>query len=209
MGSASSHPLLRALGGVLGIFESLVPSTLFVVVYSVTASSGSLPVLAISVSAFASIVFIAVRLFRREGVTQAVAGLIAVVASFFLALISGRAENNFLIGIWTNAIYLVAFIVSLLARWPLVGIGVGLFTKRGHSWRTDRKLFRLMMWLSLVWAAMFALRIAIEVPLFLASNVAALGIAKLVLGLPLYAPVVLVTWLFVRGMFIEESTTSG
>jgi hypothetical protein len=54
----------------------------------------------------------------------------------------------------------------------------------------------------------FALRLVVEVPLYLASNVAALGIAKVVLGLPLYAPVVLMTWLFVRGMFIEESTTS-
>jgi MFS family permease len=209
MASLSSHPLLRALGGVLGIFESLIPSLLFVIVYSITATSGTMPILAIALSGGASAIFIVIRLIRREGVTQAVAGLVAVIASFLLALLSGRAENNFLIGIWTNAAYLLAFIISLFVRWPLVGIGVGLFTKRGHGWRSDRKLFRLMMWLTLVWAGMFALRLAIEVPLFLASNVGALGIAKLVLGLPLYAPVVLMTWLFVRGMFIEESTTSA
>jgi hypothetical protein len=207
--SASSHPLLRALGGTLGILESLVPSLIFVIVLAVTASTDRLPVLAITFSASASIVFIAIRLFRREALTQSIAGLLAVVASVILTVISGKAENSFVIGIYTNAAYALAFTVSILIRWPLVGVAVGLFTKRGHGWRQDRKLFRLLTWLTVVWIGMFGLRLVVEVPLYLSSNVAGLGLAKLVLGLPLYAPVVLMTWLFVRGMFIEESTTQA
>jgi hypothetical protein len=189
---------------VLGIFEALIPSTIFVVVFALTATATSFPVMAIILSASASIVFIAVRVIRKEGVTQAIAGLIAVVGSFVLALMSGRAENNFVIGIWTNAAYLLAFIISLAFRWPLVGVAIGLFTKRGHNWRQDPKLFTTMMWLTALWCFMFALRLVVEVPLYIAANVGALGVVKLVLGLPLYAPVVVVTWLFVRGMFLEK-----
>jgi len=205
---AHKHPLLRSLGGVLGIVEAIVPAALFVVVLSLTSQYGGLPIWAISVSAFSAIIFIAIRLARKEGPTQAIAGLITVVASFVLALMSGRAENNFLPGIFTNAAYALAFTLSLVFGWPLVGVAVGLLTKKGHGWRAKRIEKRVFSWLTLMWIGMFAIRLAVEVPLYLSQNVAGLGIAKLVLGLPLYAPVVLLTWLFVRGMFIEETTSS-
>ena len=48
---------------------------------------------------------------------------------------------------------------------------------------------------------MFAIRVGVEVPLYLASNDAALGVAKLVLGVPLYAIVLLLTWLLIRSAF--------
>jgi hypothetical protein len=155
------------------------------------------------ISGAASLVFIVVRIVRREGITQAVAGLISVVASILLSAFTNRAENNFLIGIVTNAAYGLAFLLSVLVRWPLVGVAVGFLTKRGHGWRSQKNQRRILSWLTVMWVGMFALRLAVEVPLYIASNVAGLSIAKLILGLPLYAPVVLVTWLVVRGMFRE------
>lgn len=51
-----------------------------------------------------------------------------------------------------------------------------------------------------VLAAMFALRLAVEVPLYLtgAAGVGALGVARLVLGLPLFALTAWFIWLLVR-----------
>lgn len=51
-----------------------------------------------------------------------------------------------------------------------------------------------------VLAAMFALRLAVEVPLYLtgAAGVGALGVARLVLGLPLFALTAWFVWLLVR-----------
>ena len=49
-------------------------------------------------------------------------------------------------------------------------------------------------------AAMFALRLVVEVPLYLAGDraVAALGVARIVLGLPLFALTLWLVWLMVR-----------
>lgn len=206
--AAVSHPLLRALGGVLGIVEAVVPPAIFVAVFAFTSSVPGLPWLAMLTSAFSAFVFISVRLVRREGATQAIAGLITVAASVLLVLLSGKAENNFLPGLITNGAYAVAFLVSILVGWPLVGIAVGLLSKRGHGWRSNPRERRVFSWLTVLWLGMFVTRIAVEVPLYVAHDVAALGVVKLVLGLPLYAPVVMLTWLFVRGMFAEEDTTS-
>ena len=48
---------------------------------------------------------------------------------------------------------------------------------------------------------MFALRLGVEVPLYLANNAAGLAVAKLVLGIPLYAVVLIITWLLIRSVF--------
>jgi hypothetical protein len=202
------HPLLRALGGVLGIIEAVVPPALFVGVYAFTSKAPGLPWAAMIVSALSAVLFIAIRLIRHEGATQAIAGLITVAASVFLVLVSGKAENNFLPGLITNIAYAAAFLISILVGWPLVGVAVGLLSKRGHGWRSKPREKRMFSWLSVMWLAMFLARVVVEVPLYFAHNVEALGIVKLVMGLPLYAPVVLLTWLFVRGMFIEEDNTS-
>ena len=205
----SQHPLLAALGGVLGIVEAIVPPFIFVVILTFTSKQPGLPWAAMIVSGAASIVFIAVRLIRREGLTQAIAGFVGVIGSVILAAMTNRAENNFLLGIWTNAIYGIAFLVSILVRWPLVGIAIGVFTKKGHDWRSTPHQRRILTRLTWLWVFMFAMRVAVEVPLYLSANVEGLGLAKLVLGLPLYAPVVIVSWLFVRGMFIEENESES
>ncbi len=203
MAPQSSHPLLRAIGGPLGIAEAIIPPAVFVTVLALTPSVVGLPWLAMSTSAGLAVVFILVRVFRREGTTQAIAGLITVLASVVLAALSNRAENNFIIGIVTNAVYGSVFLISVLAGWPLIGVAIGLFTKKGHGWRRDKHQRKVLTWLTIVWVAMFAIRVAVEYPLYLAGNVAGLGLVKLLLGLPLYAPAVLLTWLFVRGMFAE------
>ena len=53
---------------------------------------------------------------------------------------------------------------------------------------------------TLVLAAMPAVRLAVETPLYLAgeSAVSVLGVARLVLGVPLYAVTLGLVWLFVR-----------
>jgi hypothetical protein len=57
---------------------------------------------------------------------------------------------------------------------------------------------------------MFALRLVVEVPLYLASNAAALAVAKLILGLPLYAIVLIATWLIIRSVFAPaDAATDG
>ncbi|MDN5692837.1 MAG: DUF3159 domain-containing protein, partial [Micrococcaceae bacterium] len=54
-----------------------------------------------------------------------------------------------------------------------------------------RRAYAAATW---VMAAVFALRLAVQVPLYLADAVTALGVARLVMGLPLYALGLWLAW---------------
>ena len=47
----------------------------------------------------------------------------------------------------------------------------------------------------------FFARLAVQLPLYLAGDVTALGTLKLIMGLPLFAPLIAVTWLVVRALY--------
>ncbi len=53
-------------------------------------------------------------------------------------------------------------------------------------------------WATWLWVAMFGLRLAVQVPLYLGASVGWLGTARLVMGVPLWALTLWVTWLLVR-----------
>jgi hypothetical protein len=195
------HPLWRAMGGVLGLIETVLPGLVFVVTFSFTLN----PWLAIGISVAVSVVFTGYRLIRRQAATQALVGLAGVLASAVLALISHRPEDNFVVGMLTNAGYAIVFLISILVGWPIIGVVVGLLRGEGTSWRQNRHHKRVYSGVTAIWFLMFVLRLAIEYPLYLSGNVAGLAVAKLVLGLPLYVPVLALTWLIVRSLYREKS----
>lgn len=72
------------------------------------------------------------------------------------------------------------------------------------AWRQDRRKRRAFLWLGVAWSALFFARLAVQLPLYLAGEVTALGTLKLIMGLPLFAPMVAVTWLVVRALYPPE-----
>jgi hypothetical protein len=73
----------------------------------------------------------------------------------------------------------------------------------GTAWRRDKRKRRVFFWLAIAWAALFYARLALQFPLYLAGDVTALGTLKLIMGLPLFAPLVAVTWLAVRAAYAK------
>ena len=51
---------------------------------------------------------------------------------------------------------------------------------------------------TVLWCGLFGLRLAVELPLYFAGNTQSLATLKLILGVPLYAALLWVTWLLVR-----------
>ena len=66
------------------------------------------------------------------------------------------------------------------------------------AWRKDRALVRRYTIATWLWIAMFALRLAVQLPLYLSDSVGWLGTARLVMGIPLWALVLWATWVLVR-----------
>lgn len=195
--SLTARDLLGTLGGVRGLAEAILPGLVFLVVYTFTKEL--VPALVASLGL--AVVFTVVRLVRRSGPSQAIAGLIGVGASAALALWTGRAEDNYVLGFYTNAAYGVALLVSLLVGWPLIGLIVGFLVGDGTAWRSDKRKLRTMQFLTLVWLGLFAARLLVQVPFYFAGNVEALGATRLLMGVPLYALVLVFTWLVVRAVY--------
>ncbi|MFF1573746.1 DUF3159 domain-containing protein [Leifsonia sp. NPDC058292] len=200
--------LLGALGGVRGLAETILPGLVFLVLFTFTQN---VP-LSIGISVLVAAVFTVVRIVGKTPVTQAIAGLLGVGISAILALITGRGEDNFILGIWTNAAYGAALLISMLVRWPLIGLIAGYLMGDGIAWRSVRGKFRVMQALTFLWFLLFAARLAVQVPLYLAHTpeaTVALGITKLLMGVPLYAPLLLITWFVVRGQFASADKPEG
>ncbi|WP_136051873.1 DUF3159 domain-containing protein [Microbacterium sp. K36] len=202
--SASTHKVVwSAMGGWRGILESVLPSLAFVILFTLRPEPLLLP---LGVSVGLAAVFTVVRLVQKSPPSAALGGLIAAVAAAGLALWTGRGEDNFVPGLITNAVYGSAILVSALIGWSVIGLAVGFLMGEGTAWRSDRRKRRAFFWLGIAWAALFFARLIVQFPLYLAGDVTALGTLKLVMGLPLFAPLIAVTWLVVRALYPRASS---
>ncbi|MFB9309584.1 uncharacterized membrane protein (DUF485 family) [Agromyces hippuratus] len=209
----SGRDLLTAVGGVRGILEALLPGLVFLIVYSgLTSFAGQDPQAALVPALVASVglavIFTVARLVVKGQPTQAIAGLIGVLASAALALWSGDARDNYVIGFYTNAAYALGLTVSLLVGWPAIGLIVGFLMGDGVAWKQDKRKYRAAQFLTLVWIGLFVARLAVQLPFYLANNVEALGATRLIMGVPLYALVLVFSWLVVRAIY-PSSARSG
>ncbi|WP_341957536.1 DUF3159 domain-containing protein [Microbacterium sp. LWH13-1.2] len=201
--SGATHKVVwSAIGGWRGILESVLPSLAFVVLFTIRPEPLILP---LGVSVGLAAVFTLVRLVQKSPPSAAIGGLVAAAAAAALALWTGRGEDNFVPGLITNAVYGTAMLVSALIGWSLIGLAVGFLMGEGTAWRGDRRKRRAFFWLGVSWAALFFARLAVQLPLYLAGDVTALGTLKLIMGLPLFAPLIAVTWLVVRALYPRAS----
>ena len=167
----------------------------FVVAYTASGSSTETAA-GVALGLVAVVTF--VRLVRRESPRQSIAGLAGVALAAFIATRSGKAENFFLPGLLLNAGYASAFLISIAVRWPLVGVIAGQVDGEGTSWRDDPQRVRTFIRATWLWVGLFATRLAVQLPLYLAGAVVALGVARTAMGLPLFALGIWLTWLMVR-----------
>lgn len=197
--TGATHKVVwSAIGGWRGILESVLPSLAFVILFTIAPEPLLLP---LGVSVGLAAVFTVVRLIQKSPPSAAIGGLVAAAAAAALALWTGRGEDNFVPGLLTNAAYGTAMLVSALVGWSLIGLAVGFLMGEGTAWRKDRRKRRAFLWLGIAWATLFYARLAVQLPLYLAGEVTALGTLKLIMGLPLFAPLIAVTWLVVRALY--------
>lgn len=195
---ADDFSVWQAVGGIRGLTETVLPSILFITVF--TATGETIP--AVIGAVVVVVLSLGVRLFQRIDLTPALGGAVGVAISAVWAWRSGEAENFFAIGLWTNGAYLTVLLISILATWPLIGVAVALLRGEDQSWRTDpaqaarRRRYYTATWL---WVCLFGTRLAVQLPLYLADDqVGALGIARIIMGPFLFALVAWLTWVLCR-----------
>ena len=138
------------------------------------------------------------RLRRGDRPRSVLIGLLAVCLAALIALRTGRASDFFLVQLVSNAASALAWIVSIVVRWPLLGVLVGAALGQRGRWRRDPALLRAYARGSWVWAASYLLRLAVFVPLWLGGQVVALVVARVALTWPVIAAALGVSWLVIR-----------
>jgi hypothetical protein len=184
--------LMEAMGGPQGIADSSLPALAFVIAYTFNGNELAMAAwIAVGVGAVVALV----RIFRREPLQFALAGFAGVALAAFVADRTGKAEDFFLPGLLLNLGYALAYLISIAVGWPLLGVILGPLTGEGMEWRSDPDKVRAYTRASWVWVGVFTLRLAVQLPLYFAGALLALGIAKTAMGIPIF---LIAVWLSYR-----------
>lgn len=193
--------LLASVGGVQGLIETTLPGFIYVLSYSIFRN------LYLSIALVsASVIALSIRHFwKKRPVGQLIGSLLGVGLAIALTLRpGGQAADFYVKDFWLNGAYGAALLLSVVIRFPLIGVFFGLLTNQGLKWRKDRRKVRYFDLVTLLWVGLFATRLAVELPLYLANDVVTLGFVKIVLGLPFYLTMIWVSWLLLRGVIRAE-----
>lgn len=172
--------LATVLGGRGGAVDAAVPVVAFVLGFTLADVAGWASPVAWGggVAVLAAAVVGVVRLATGRRPRAVLFGLLGVAVAALVALYTGRAVDFFLVQIAGNAASALAWTVSIVIRWPLLGLVVGTVLGQRTRWRRDPHLLRGYQRASWVWVAQYVVRLAVFLPLYFAEAVVALGVAR-------------------------------
>lgn len=186
--------ILRAMGGTKGLLDSGLPALIFLVIFNITKEVQQAAYGALALSLILTII----RLAKRETIQHAISGVVGVAICAWLSNRTGKAEDFYLPGLWTNAIYGAVYLVSILVRWPIIGVIIGPLLEENFRWRKDPLRTKVYIKATWLWVGMFAIRLLVQYPLYISGNVNALGTARLIMGYPLFIATAWATWIVIK-----------
>ncbi|MEU7696544.1 DUF3159 domain-containing protein [Microbispora hainanensis] len=186
----------KALGGKRGIVEAAVPTLAFTGTWMGTHDLKTSLIVGIA----SAVVLLLVRIAQRSTPQFVLNSLVGIGIGAFFAARTGDAKDVFLPGILYNAAYAAGMLLSIVVRWPIVGFLIGSVTGDPTAWHNDSALVRLCSRLTWLLILPCLLRVVIQLPLYWADQVTALGVAKIALGWPLQvAGLAAMVWVLARG----------
>lgn len=186
--------IVNAMGGKKGLLDSGLPALIFLIIFNITKEVQQAAYGALALSLILTIV----RLAKRETIQHAISGVIGVALCAWLSNRSGKAEDFYLPGLWTNAIYGAVYLVSIFARWPIIGMIIGPLLEENFRWRKDSERTKVYLKATWLWVGMFTARLLVQYPLYISGNVNALGTARLIMGYPLFIATAWATWIVIK-----------
>lgn len=196
--------MLEQMGGISGLVASTLP---IVVLVPVNNLFGLGPALAAALGV--ALLVCIWRLVRKENLQPAISGIIGVAIGAFIAWKTGDAKGYFLYGIWVSLVFAIISVISVILRWPIIGVVWKGLNGEGTEWREDKAARRAYSWATIAWAIVFGLRFYIQRGLYDADATNSLAITRIIMGWPLTALVTIFTIFMVRraGHVLEEHET--
>ncbi|RJQ82617.1 DUF3159 domain-containing protein [Pseudonocardiaceae bacterium YIM PH 21723] len=192
--------LADLLGGRRGAVDATLPSVAFVAAWLLSHSVhlGALIALVLGLGLGGW------RMYRGERWRPVLIGLFGVAAAVIVVLYTGRAQDFFLLQIAMNAASFFGFIISIVLRWPLLGVIVGAVLGQKTRWRKDPDLLRAYSRASWAFLVQYLIRVVVFGALWLSGSVLALGIARVALSWPLQAASLAAAWWALRSALPED-----
>jgi len=193
--------LLDSIGGVQGFIEATIPGLVYVMSFAIWQDL-TISIVAVS----AAMVVLTIRHFMVKRPASALIGpILGIALAIYLARRpEGQPRDFYLLGFWTNAGYGLGLALSVLVRFPIIGVLVGFMTNQGLNWRKNRRKVRFFNLVTMLWVGMFGLRLLVQVPMYLANDVVSLGFARIALGQPLFLLMIWISWLLLRKVVTSE-----
>ena len=187
------------MGGPMGMVDSGLPVVVFIVGNAIGGLGWG-----IGAALTAAVLIAILRIARKKPITQAVAGVFGVGIAAFIAYKTDSAKGYFLLGIWSYLLYGGALLLSILVRWPLIGVIWEGINGKGKAWRSDRKLVRRYDWATFVWVLVFAARYLVQNYLYDTDQVGWLAAVRLLMGYPVFiVAIALSVWIVAGGSAVK------
>ena len=193
--SRKSLSLFSAVGGWRTVAEGVASRVVFLIAYLLTGQVWTSALIAVGGVA----VLTAVRVWTDRRYWSAVIGLAIVGGSALLAGGTGQAINFYLPAVLIQAVQGAVLLLSMPIRWPVVGLAVGVARRDRFRWRRDPVLRRRYQLCTAIFVVKCTIATAVQLPLYLAGQTTALGIAATLLGGALSAGVcIYLCWRILR-----------
>lgn len=200
--------ILEVVGGWRNVIETVLPTLIFVIGLVATGDF-RIPTLL----ALATIVFLLLlRLVAKKSFKHLLLALLTTGASVYVAWKTGESVNVFLVSILKNSIYGSVVLVSILLRWPLLGVMLGYIRGEKTAWRNgdEWKLTRVRYYqITIIWLCVFIARLSVQLPLYFGGYAQWLGVTKLALGMPTDIVAAYLCWLLLRTLPKKKSEISN
>jgi hypothetical protein len=183
--------LADLLGGRRGALDATLPPVAFVAGWL---AGGQSIAIGVTAALVVGVVLAGFRLRRGDRPGAVLAGLLGVVVAAMIAMYTGDGRDFFLPRLLSNAASALVWAISIVVRWPLLGVVVGAVLGQRTRWRRDPALLKAYGLASWVWVLQYVIRLAVFVPLYLADQTVALGVAQVALTWPLVAACLAVSW---------------
>jgi len=188
--------VLADFGGKKGLIDSGVPALIFLIIFNIRKDLQEALIASLAISALITII----RLATKSTIQHAVSGLIGTLICAWFANRSGEAVDLYIPKLLTNLGYGTVYLISILIRWPLLGVLLGPIVGENFSWRKDparRAAYTRATWL---WVGMFATRIVVQYPIYRSGNLNLLGTVNLAMGYPLFIATAYGSWLILKSV---------
>ncbi len=190
-------------GGPRGLVDSTVPPVVFVLVNVLSGLTA-----AVWSAIGAGAVLLLIRVVRREHVRHAISGFFGVAIAAGIAKATGEAKNYFLSGIVINAFYGTLCLVTAFTKHPVIGFLLRQLSDKPADYHDHPQVRRAYRDVTLGWAAVFFLRVAVQETLREMGRTGWLAVARISMGVPLYLAALALTLPFVnwrtRGVVVAD-----